>query len=417
MASTTDPQPIGLGRVRAALALVVVAQWLGTSLWFSPSGAADGLMARLGIDAAGFAWLIAATQLGFIAGTFGFALTGTADRFAASRIFTLSCIVGATANAALVLPGVGYGSAWLLRFAVGLCLAGIYPLGMKMIVQWVGARPAAALGWLVGMLTLGTAMPHGIRASDAAWPWQAVVLASSALAIVGALVVHALGDGPHGAPPARGGGAVAAGVRGVREAFAVRGFRASALGYFGHMWELYAFWSVVPWLCRPIAVELARRVGTTDAPSVALLSFGVIAVGAVGCIAGGQWSRRIGSARVAALALAGSGLMCIVYPLLPEQGLALRIAALFFWGLCVVADSPQFSAMSAQYAPPQWLGSALVAQNGIGFAITVASIVVLGHALSAWGTSAVWLLAPGPLLGLWALRPLLVRDTVAPAGR
>jgi predicted MFS family arabinose efflux permease len=152
--------------------------------------------------------------------------------------------------------------------------------------------------------------------------------------------------------------------------------------------------------------------GAESAPSVALLSFGVIAVGAVGCIAGGQWSRRIGSARVAALALAGSGLMCLVYPLLSEQGLALRLAALLFWGLCVVADSPQFSAMSAEHAPPQWLGSALVAQNGIGFAITVVSIVVLGHAVSAWGTSAVWLLAPGPLLGLWALRPLLVRDAV-----
>jgi MFS family permease len=408
MASTTDPAPLALGRIRSALALVVVAQWLGTSLWFSPSGAAEGLMARLAIGTAGFGWLIAATQLGFIAGTFGFAATGTADRFAASRIFTTSCIVGATANAALVAPGVDFTTAWALRFVVGLSLAGIYPLGMKMIVQWVGARPAAALGWLVGMLTLGTAMPHGIRASDAAWPWQAVVLASSALAIVGALVVHALGDGPHGAPPARGGGGAGAGGRGVRAAFAVPGFRASAFGYFGHMWELYAFWSVVPWLCAPLVAELARRAGASAAPSVALLSFAVIGVGAIGCIGGGQWSRRIGSARVAALALAGSGAMCIAYPLIPETMLGLRLTAIVFWGLCVVADSPQFSAMSAEHAPPQWLGSALVAQNGIGFAITVASIVVLSHAVVAWGTPAVWLLAPGPLLGLLALRPLLV---------
>jgi MFS family permease len=174
------------------------------------------------------------------------------------------------------------------------------------------------------------------------------------------------------------------------------------------MWELYAFWSVLPWLCQPIVTELARR--GTGAPSVALLSFAVIAAGGVGCVLGGQWSRRVGSALVAALALAGSGLMCVLYPLLPEHAFGLRVAALFFWGFCVVADSPQFSALSAQFAPPQLLGSALVAQNGIGFLITVASILVLSRALPAWGPTAMWILVPGPLLGLWALRPLLARS-------
>jgi MFS family permease len=406
---TAAPEAAGAPpRQRTAVALVVLAQWLGTSLWFSPSGAAEGLMARLAIDGGGFGWLIAATQLGFIAGTFAFATTGAADRFGASRIFATSCLVGALANAALVAPEVGYATAWLVRFIVGLALAGIYPLGMKMIVQWVGGRPAAALGWLVGMLTLGTAMPHGLHASGASWPWQAVVLASSALAVVGAGVVWLLGDGPHGAPAARA-ASVAPSAAAAREVFAIPGFRASALGYFGHMWELYAFWSVLPWLCQPLAVELSRRHGVAAAPLVALLSFAVIAVGSIGCIGGGQWSRRIGSARVAALALAGSGLMCLLYPLIPEQATMLRIAALFFWGLCVVADSPQFSALSAGFAPPQWLGSALVLQNGIGFLITVASIVILSRAVPAWGAAAMWILAPGPLLGLWAMRPLLRR--------
>ena len=391
------------------MVLVVLAQWLGTSLWFSPSGAADGLMARLDIGTAAFGWLIAATQIGFIAGTFAFAGTGAADRFGASRIFAVSCLVGAAANAALVAPGVGYEAAWALRLAVGLALAGIYPLGMKMIVQWVGGRPAAALGWLVGMLTLGTAMPHAVRASGATWPWEAVVLASSALAVVGAALVYFLGDGPYGAPVAQRAPGTAPTDFTARRVFAIAGFRSSALGYFGHMWELYAFWSVLPWLCQPIAAELVRRHGALSAPSVAFMSFAVIAVGSIGCIAGGQWSRRIGSARVAALALAGSGAMCLLYPLIPEQAIALRIAALLFWGLCVVADSPQFSALSARFAPPQWLGSALVLQNGIGFLITVVSIVIMSRALPAWGASAMWILAPGPLLGLWALRPLLSR--------
>jgi len=392
-------------RRRTAVALVVLSQWLGTSLWFSPSGAADGLMAQLAIDAAAFGWLIAATQLGFIAGTLAFAATGLADRFGASRIFAVSCVAGAAANAALALPGVEYAAAWLLRLAVGLCLAGIYPLGMKMIVQWVGGRPAAALGWLVGMLTLGTAMPHALRASGANWPWEAVLVASSLLALAGAALVASLGDGPF-AVPARPPGAVDAPRPGaVWQVFRVPTFRASAFGYFGHMWELYAFWSVLPWLCQPIAAALARR--GDGAPSVALLSFAVIAAGGIGCVLGGQWSRRIGSARVAALALGGSGLMCLLYPLLPEDALGVRIAALLFWGFCVVADSPQFSALSSQFAPPQLLGSALVAQNGIGFLITVASILVLSQAVPAWGSAAMWILVPGPLLGLWALRPLL----------
>ncbi|CAN5744681.1 MFS transporter [soil metagenome] len=426
----------------------MIAQWLGTSLWFSPSGAAAGLMGQLHIGASAFGWLVAATQLGFIAGTLSFAATGIADRFSASRIFAASSLVGAIANAALVLHGVSYEAVWALRFCVGLCLAGIYPLGMKMIVQWVGGKPAAALGWLVGMLTLGTAMPHGLRAAGASWPWEGIVLASSVLAVLGALLVQWLGDGPYGhkaapkvarsgvTPPAPALAAASAsasasprsflgGVRSARghgihralrqsaawQVFAVPGFRASAFGYFGHMWELYAFWSVLPLLCAPIAAEMARRemASPSTTPSVALIAFAVIAIGCLGCILGGQASRRFGSARVAAAALAGSGLMCLLYPLIPEPSTGWRVAALMFWGFCVVADSPQFSALSAQFAPPQWLGSALVVQNGIGFFITVISILLLARAVPAWGAHAMWILVPGPVLGLWGMRGLWKR--------
>ena len=390
------------------VALIVLAQCLGTTLWFSPSGVSDSLIAHLQLSATGFGWLLAATQLGFIAGTLGFAISGVADRFAATRVFVVSSLLGALANAAVVWGKADMDTVWALRFVVGICMAGVYPLGMKMIVQRVGSKPAAALGWLVGMLTLGTAMPHALRALGQNWPWQEVLLASSWLAVLGAVVVGCLGEPsriqarPSQAAPVPAG--LKLNTHALRTVLAARGFRASALGYFGHMWELYAFWSVLPWLSLPIARAL------TDTPegmasTVAWVSFAVIGIGFFGCVLGGIWSRRVGSARVAASALAASGLMCLLYPLIPERWPLVQLGALLFWGVCVVADSPQFSAMSSQHAPPQWLGSALVLQNGVGFLITVLSILLLGWALETWGSWALWLLAPGPALGLWALWP------------
>jgi len=392
-----------------AVAAIVLAQCLSTSLWFSPSGVADSLMQAWQLSATSFGWLLAATQLGFIAGTMAFAFSGAADRFQPTRIFVVCSATGALANAAVTWGVTDYGVFWSLRFVVGMCLAGIYPLGMKMLVQRVGSKPAAALGWLVGMLTLGTAMPHGLRALGQSWPWPEVLLGSSALALVGAALVAWMGQPPKQATSAAKPTVsvpLHLNTQALREIIAVRGFRASALGYFGHMWELYAFWSVLPWLSLPIHRSLVAT-GETWAPSVALISFAAIGIGFFGCVLGGIWSRRVGSARVAATALAASGLMCLGYPLIPDAWPLVQLGALLFWGICVVADSPQFSAMSSQYAPPQWLGSALVLQNGMGFFITVLSILLLGWAVQQWGSWALWLLAPGPVLGLWAMRPLL----------
>jgi hypothetical protein len=243
------------------------------------------------------------------------------------------------------------------------------------------------------------------------WPWPEVLLGSSVLALLGAVLVGWMGQAPKQqtsltepmAPPAT---PVRLSTQALRAVIAVRGFRASALGYFGHMWELYAFWSVLPWLSLPIARALTVP-GEPLAPAVAWISFAVIGIGFFGCVLGGLWSRRVGSAKVAASALAASGLMCVGYPFIPDSWPLVQLGSLLFWGVCVVADSPQFSAMSSQYAPPQWLGSALVLQNGVGFLITVLSILLLGWAVQHWGSMALWLLAPGPALGLWALRPLL----------
>jgi MFS family permease len=384
------------------LAIIVVAQFLGTSLWFSANAAFDDLARAWGLGAPDVGALTIAVQLGFIAGTMTFALSGLADRFPASRVFAVCAVAGALVNAAFAFVASGLGEAMAFRFLTGFALAGIYPLGMKLVVSWEPKRAGEALAWLVGMLTFGTALPHAIRAAGAGWPWQAVASASSVLAIVAGLAVLALGDGPSLPRGPRAGmkwGAVLVVAR-------IREFRASALAYFGHMWELYAFWTVLPFL-----VALTLRGASVAA--IAGWSFGVIAAGGFGCIAGGFLSRRHGSARVAAVALAGSATCAALFPfVVGSTGVALVVLAA--WGVAVVADSPQYSALSARACPADLVGGALSIQNSIGFAITIASINLATHWLDAWGAAVAWLLVPGPVLGLLALAPLLRRNFPPP---
>ncbi len=380
------------------IAIIVVAQLLGTSLWFSTNSAADDLTRAWGVGPSGIGWLTNAVQSGFIVGTLGIAFTGLADRYRASRIFAISAVLGACANAGFALWANGLADGMVWRFVVGLCLAGIYPLGMKLVVSWAPQQAGAALAWLVGMLTLGTALPQGVRVLGAHLPWQMVLLVSSLLALMAAAMVMWLGDGPHlklrdpSSPAARAN---------VLRAFKAPALRASAFAYFGHMWELYAFWTLVPMLIR--ITDLPGRLGVG---SVAGLSFAVIGVGALGCVLGGWMSVRIGSARVAAVALGLSACCCLVFPWVSEAPAWLLLGTLLIWGMSAVADSPQFSALSSQACPPDAVGSTLAVQNGIGFAITLVAIAMTTRVVDHVGVEVAWWLLPGPLLGLIALRPL-----------
>lgn len=378
---------------RNPLPVIVLAQLFGTSLWFSVNGVWLSFSQELGLTETDLGQMTIAVQAGFIVGTLVLAVTALADRFGASHIFAIASLVGALVNAGFVLVAGATPFDLLLRFVTGLCLAGIYPLGMKLVIAWTPRYAGAALAWLVGMLTLGTALPHLMRGATLGLAWEWPLYGASTLALMGGALVYLLGDGPH--LPKSGPVPLQQGLTALR----MPEFRAVVGGYLGHMWELYAFWMLVPLL---IGRELSR-LGQADT-LIPWLAFAVIASGALGCVGGGWLSRHRGSAWVARRALATSGLVCLVYPFVSGFSPLLLLALLLVWGVAVVADSPQFSALAAATAPPRFVGSSLAVMNALGFGLTLPAIW-LTSALWEWqGVWVVSLLLPGPILGLWVFR-------------
>lgn len=384
------------------LPVIVLSQFAGTSLWFAGNALLPDLERRLALGEQALAAVTSAVQLGFIAGTLVFALLNIADRHSPRAVFLGSALAGAAANALLlVLPHLhsAYAPLLALRFVTGFFLAGIYPVGMKIAASWYREGLGGALGFLVGALVLGTASPHLIRGLGGGLPWETVTIALSVLAAAGGLLMIALvPEGPHLAQAPR------FDPHAIARAFASPAFRASASGYFGHMWELYTLWAFVPLMLSGYGV-LHRQV-----VDVSFWSFVIIAAGSLGCVAGGQISRFVGSARVAFAQLGASGLCCLVSPLAFALPAPWFLAFMVFWGIVVVGDSPQFSALNAATAPREFVGSALTIVNCIGFSLTIPSIY-----LATWISERLplgWWFVPvaiGPALGLIALRRLVRR--------
>lgn len=385
---------------------IVIAQLFGTSLWFSPNSAAASLMLQWDLNTAELGQLTSATQFGFITGTLILATTGLADRFPASRICAWSCLAGAFFNAMFALAASGFDQGLVWRFLVGVTIAGIYPLGMKMIISWSIQNTGNALGLLVAMLTLGSALPHGVRAAGIGWAWESVVLTSTVLATCAAVMVALLGDGPN-LPKAqpRPQHAGLAGWGAALNVFRDPKFRASASGYFGHMWELYAFWTLLPFLVGDIVLSATSVPSSTMTSALTFVVMGVM--GAIGAVTAGRLSQRLGSPKVAAISLSMSGLMCLTYPFIPDALWVVKSMVLVVWGLTVVSDSAQFSATSAKVCPPHLVGGALAIQNSIGFFISTVSIMLVMALYESTGPVVVWYLLPGPVLGLLLFKKLL----------
>ena len=389
----------------AALGILAVAALLGMTTWFSATAVLPQLAGRWSLSASTGAWLTIAVQIGFVAGALVSASLTLADVLPPRRLILFGAIGAATANMLLLHAG-GWGTAVLLRLATGFFLAGVYPPALKSMSTWFRRGRGVALGVLVGALTLGSAMPHlvnGLGGLD----WHLVILTTSGLTVLGGLLAVLAGrEGPFPFPRA------AFDTRQAGRVFANRGVRLATLGYFGHMWELYAMWG---WFAVFYGTVLTGHgAGAGTGRGAAFAAFAVIGIGALGCLVGGILGDRWGRTRTTAASMVVSGACALSIGWLVDASPWLVLAIGLVWGFAVVADSAQFSTMVTEVADQRYVGTALTLQLAIGFTLTVATLwlVPLVRQVAGWGW-AFALLAPGPLAGVAAM----LRLKAAPEAR
>jgi MFS family permease len=364
------------------------------STWFSGTAVVAALRSEWRLGPGASSLLTIAVQLGFVTGSMAAALANLLDLVTPRRVFVGACLGAALANAAVAMaPGPVAGLA--LRFATGLFLAGVYPTALKEMATWFVRDRGRALGIMVGALTLGSAAPHLVNGLGGL-AWRSVVLSTSALTLVGGLIwALAVHEGPHPFPRARFDPRQAGRV--LRD----RGVRLACVGYFGHMWELYAMWT---WFLVFFADSLARAGVAEPGRLASLGTFAVIASGFVGCWWAGVWSDRWGRAPIAALAMVVSATCSLSIGFFYGAAPTLVLAVGLIWGISVVADSAQFSALVTELADPAYVGTALALQLGIGFTLTVLTIWLVPLAREALGWHWTFaLLMPGPAIGIVAM--------------
>jgi MFS family permease len=379
---------------RKAALLLVIAELLGMSLWFTASAVTPYLQGRWGLDAGQAGWLTTAVQLGFVAGTAAAALFNLADIWPSRLYVATSSFLAAFANA-FVVASDDYALALAARFATGFFLAGVYPPGMKMMATWFVQNRGLAIGALVGGVTVGKAAPYLIRALDIG-PGFVVLSASAGALLGGLLILMFYREGPHTFERRAFSWSLVGTV--VRH----RQTRLAIGGYLGHMWELYAMWTLV-------AVYFYEYLGvTSDASASASLSgviaFLVIAAGGLGCVVAGKWADKLGRERITIWSMVVSGACSLLIGWLFHAPLALVLAVALVWGFAVVADSAQFSALVTEVAPRHAVGTALTLQTSLGFLLTAFTIwgAIELHEMFDWRI-AFGMLAIGPVFGIIAM--------------
>lgn len=381
-----------------SIGLLALAEVLAMALWFSSSAVLVDMRREAAISPLAEALLSSGVQAGFAIGAVVYAVLGLADRYDPRRVFAISTAAAALANAALLVAPLGGWTAVAARIATGALLAGAYPVGMKIAVGWGVKDRGFLVGLLVGALTLGSAAPH-LMAFWGGADWRIAVGAASALALVGAGLGLLTQLGPHHAK------APAFDASALRLAWADRRIRLAYAGYLGHMWELYALWA---WIGVALTAAFSAGMGTEEALSLAkLTAFWAVGIGAAASVAAGLLADRIGKAETTILAMAGSGTAAVAAALAFEAGPAVLIPIVLVWGAFVIADSAQFSALVADFAPPERAGALVTLQTALGFALTVITVQATPALAGLISWPGVFLLmALGPLAGCLAMQRL-----------
>ncbi|TXD51515.1 MULTISPECIES: MFS transporter [unclassified Polaribacter] len=377
------------------LLVIVISQFCCTSLWFAGNGVMNQLIETFDLQDDTLGHLTSSVQFGFISGTLLFALFTIADRFSPSKVFFMSAILGAFFNLSLIFENQILVSLLFFRFLTGFFLAGIYPVGMKIATDYYQKGLGKSLGYLVGALVLGTALPHLLKDILLNYSWKNVLISTSSLSVFGGLLMFIfVKDGPY-RTQSKG-----LNLSSCFQVFKNIHFRKAAFGYFGHMWELYTFWTFVP-----ILLVMYRKLHPENIFNIPILSFLIIAVGSFSCVLAGYFSQKFGVKKTAFSFLLLSCICCLVSPWMFQlQNSAFFILFLIFWGMVVIADSPLFSTLVAQNAPLKDKGTALTIVNCIGFSITIISIQIISVLqFSSNSTYIFMILALGPILGLFAL--------------
>ncbi len=339
--------------------------------------------------------LTSAVQLGFISGTLIFALLNIADRFSPSLVFFFCALIGALFNLGIMVHSNTIISLVILRFFTGFFLAGIYPIGMKIAADHFKKQLGKSLGFLVGALVLGTAFPHLLSVLKTTFPWESVIASTSIFAALGGGAILAfVPDGPYRKKSSK------LKLGAIIDVFKTKPFRSAAFGYFGHMWELYTFWTFVP-----VILKIYNETHPNFPINISLWSFIIISIGSIACVSAGYLSLKWKEKRIAIIALTISGICCLLSPSLFYLNKVWLLIFLLIWGYTVIMDSPLFSTLVAKNADPEIKGTALTIVNCIGFSLTIISLQTVNFALNYINKEYLFtILAIGPILGLLALK-------------